>query len=263
MPQVPAAEAPAGLKTASARAKAPLKTIARTRRRAIARTYAFLAGLSIVSGHQTASQLSVLDDEHAHLEGETFRHTACDALDGSRRMKVVSAFADAWPRIAGRRRSFGDVAREHLDDVYRFLLFMTRDRELAEDLTSETFEKALRRWRLFDPRRGSERTWLIELARSTALDHYRSDRRRLRRESEIGAVVHQTAPTTEGLSPELSDALDSLSQKEREVVVLRVVFEFDAGATARMLGISRSACSMRLARALRKLEERLDARAVR
>jgi len=46
----------------------------------------------------------------------------------------------------------------------------------------------------------------------------------------------------------------------QEVVVLRIVLEFDALAAARVLGISRTACSMRLARALQKLEEMLEER---
>ena len=69
--------------------------------------------------------------------------------------------------------SFASVAERHLDDVHSYLVYFTRDRAVAEDLTAETFEKALRQWRRFDPRRGSARTWLCQLARTTALDHFR------------------------------------------------------------------------------------------
>ncbi|MEX0850406.1 MAG: sigma factor, partial [Gaiellaceae bacterium] len=50
--------------------------------------------------------------------------------------------------------SFAAVAEELLDDVYGYLLYLTKNWALAEDLTSETFETALRKWRRFDPRRG-------------------------------------------------------------------------------------------------------------
>ena len=40
--------------------------------------------------------------------------------------------------------SFATTAEEHLDDVYGYLVYVTRDRSLAEDLTADTFEKALR-----------------------------------------------------------------------------------------------------------------------
>ena len=177
-------------------------------------------------------------------------------------MDVVNALAESWPRRAPLRRPFAEVAREHLDDVFRYLVFLTADPVLAEDLTGETFEKAFRSWKRFDPRRGSERTWLCQLARSKALDHFRSEARRRRREDRSAEALQATEPLADGISPELEAALRALTAGEREVVVLRIVLELDAVAAARVLGISRSACSMRLARALQKLEERMEAHVV-
>jgi len=178
-------------------------------------------------------------------------------------MDVVNALAETWPRRAPLRRAFAEVAQEHLDDVYRYLVFLTADPVLAEDLTGETFEKAFRSWKRFDPRRGSERTWLCQLARSKALDHFRSESRRRRREDRSTSQTPRAVePLAEGISAELEAALRSLTAGEREVVVLRIVLELDAAAAARVVGISRSACSMRLARALQKLEERMEAHVV-
>lgn len=175
----------------------------------------------------------------------------------------MNALATAWPRQAAPRRSFALVAEERLDDVYRYLLFFTGDPSLAEDLAAATFERALRTWRRFDPRRGSERSWLFGLARSTALDHFRAESRRRRREERYAAGVSEAAEVElGGFSPELDGALRTLAAGEREVIALRIVLELDAEAAARVLGISRSACSMRLARALRKLEERLESHAL-
>ena len=116
-------------------------------------------------------------------------------------MDVVNALAETWPRRAPLRRPFGDVAREHLEDVYRYLVFFTADPVLAEDLTGETFEKAFRSWKRFDPRRGSERTWLCQLARSKALDHFRLEARRRRRENRSASEPPQTGePFAEGIS---------------------------------------------------------------
>ena len=58
-----------------------------------------------------------------------------------------------------------------------------------------------------------------------------------------------------GLSPALERALATLSAADREVVALRVVLELDAESTARLLGISATACTTRLSRALKRLEE--------
>jgi RNA polymerase sigma-70 factor, ECF subfamily len=175
----------------------------------------------------------------------------------------VNALAQAWPRRDAVRRPFAEVARDHLDDVYRYLVFLTADPLLAEDLAAETFEKAFRSWKRFDPRRGGERTWLCQLARSRALDYFRSEARRRRRETQtVTEPLPAAEPLAEGLSPELDMALRSLTAAEREVVVLRIVLELSAAEAARVLQIGRSACSMRLARALQKLEERMESYAI-
>lgn len=156
------------------------------------------------------------------------------------------------------------MAEQQLDGVYRYLLLLTADPALAEDLAADTFEKALRAWRRYDPRRASERTWLCRIARSVALDHFRSDARRRRREERFvrDHASEEETPMPGAFSAELSAALGSLTAAEREVIALRIVLDLDADAAANVLGISRSAGSMRLARALRKLEERMEAHVV-
>ena len=154
--------------------------------------------------------------------------------------------------------SFAQAAESHLDDVYGYLVWFTGDRFLAEDLAAETFERALRLWHRFDPKRGSARTWLCQVARSIALDHFRTEKRRLRRERLTAAPERFDERIAEGLSPELEAALRTLSAGEREVIALRVVLDFDARTAAGMLGISPTNCTTRLNRALGKLEEALS-----
>jgi DNA-directed RNA polymerase specialized sigma24 family protein len=62
-----------------------------------------------------------------------------------------------------------------------------------------------------------------------------------------------------GLSPELERALAALSAGEREVIALRVLLDLEIDVAARVLGISSTACTTRLSRALKKLEERMKA----
>jgi len=166
----------------------------------------------------------------------------------------VSARADGGSRV-----TFGDAAERHLDDVYGYLAWFTGDRFLAEDLAGETFERALRLWHRFDPERGSARTWLCQVARTVALDHFRSERRRTRREQLAAEPEAFEQRVAEGLSPEIETALQTLSAGEREVIALRVVLDLDSPTAARVLGISPTNCTTRLSRALKKLEEAVDA----
>jgi RNA polymerase sigma factor (sigma-70 family) len=159
-------------------------------------------------------------------------------------------------------QDFAEAAERHLDDVHAYLTYLTGDRAMAEELTAETFARALERWHRFDPRRAGPRTWLCQLARSTALDHFRAEDRRRRREGRFAAAEpHESEEQVfgEGLSPELERALTQLSAAEREVVALRVVLELDGDGAARVLGISTTACSTRLSRALTKLQKEVSA----
>ena len=173
-------------------------------------------------------------------------------------MDDVSAATTTLPArsvASARALSFADAAERHLDDVYRYLLVLTRDPSLAEDLAAETFERALRTWRRFDPARSSARTWLCTIGRSTALDHYRAEKRRRNRERVVSEAEGQAGPPELGLSPALERALAELSAADREIVALRIVLDLDSESAARMLDISATACTTRLSRALKRLEE--------
>src|SRR6478609_1368161 len=147
--------------------------------------------------------------------------------------------------------TFAQAAEAHLDDVYGYLAWFTGDRAAAEDLAGETFERALRLWHRFDPRRGSARTWLCQVARTVALDHFRRE--------QLAAVPERFEERfAEGLAPDLQAALTVLTAGEREVVALRVVLDLDAPTAASVLGISATNCTTRLNRALKKLQEALD-----
>ena len=155
---------------------------------------------------------------------------------------------------AGERPSFDAVVAEQLDSVYRYLVYLTGDREAAEDLAAETFEKAFRSWRRFDPRRAAPRTWLCSIARSVAVDWFRSETRRRRREEQF-ARHEPTEEFGDGLPGPLEAALRELAPAEREVIALRILLDLDGPSAARVLGISATACSTRLSRALKRLEE--------
>lgn len=173
--------------------------------------------------------------------------------------EVATTLPARASRASAERRGFAAVAEDHLGNVFAYLLYLVGDRAAAEDLTGETFERALKSWRSYDSRRGTPKTWLCQIARSTALDHLRSESRRRRREQAYAAREREAVADrlAEGLSPELERALRSLSAGEREVIALRVVLELDTEAAARLLRVSATACTTRLSRALQKLQTSL------
>jgi RNA polymerase sigma factor (sigma-70 family) len=172
-------------------------------------------------------------------------------------VNAASTSLDAPPAF-GARTSFAEVVAEQLDAVYGYLVYLTGDRSAAEDLAAETFEKAFRTWRRFDPRRGSPRTWLCKIAHNVAIDWFRAEARRHRREDTYARGQDLVGELGAGLPGPMEQALRELSPGEREVVALRVLLELDGPSAARVLGISQTACSTRLSRALKRLEERMS-----
>jgi RNA polymerase sigma factor (sigma-70 family) len=154
--------------------------------------------------------------------------------------------------------AFADVAEGCLDPVYRFLAHFVGDRHLAEDLTADTFERALRAWPSYDPARGTPVMWLVGIARRIALDHFRSEKRRRERETRWAAdepAVADPPAGPGGIPPALRVALGELSLSERELVALRVILGFSSAEAAAIVGSTPSAVSTQLHRTMTRLRK--------
>lgn len=149
---------------------------------------------------------------------------------------------------------FARVYREHVWAVYGFLAYRVDDRAAAEDLTQSTFERALRAWSRFDPRRASERTWLMAIARNALVDHHRRDR--LRRTEVLDDRHELAVPGPEERvtgAAELSEALDKLSDRDREIVALRFGGDLSGPEIADLVGLNLANVQQILSRSLRRL----------
>lgn len=148
---------------------------------------------------------------------------------------------------------------EHVWRVYGFLAYRLSDRQAVEDLTQATFERALRSWARFDPRRGSERTWLLSIASNLLIDLHRRERSVL-----VEAIDERSLPAVAGPeeravgSPELNEALAELGPTEQEVVALRFGGDLSGPEIAQLLNLSLANVQQVSSRALRKLRTRLE-----
>ena len=154
--------------------------------------------------------------------------------------------------------SFARVYSEHVWIVYGFLAYRLRDQTAAEDLTQATFEHALRAWGRFDPRKGSERTWLMTIARNLLIDHHRRDRSS-RIEIDEGMLPVVAGPEARDTSShEIVEALSRLGDRDREVIALRFGGDLTGPEIAALLGLTLANVQQILSRSLRKLRSMLD-----
>ena len=159
---------------------------------------------------------------------------------------------------------FERLYEAHAQQLLWFLEYRTGDRAVAEDLVADTFEKVLRSRRRFDPRRGSEKSWLYTIALNTLRDHSRrssAETRALERALPAGTV---TSAPDELAQVEHRDqllaGLAALSEEERDAVALRYGADLTVPEIAKVTGERLSTVDGRVYRALRKLRDRLDER---
>src|SRR5436309_6777526 len=91
---------------------------------------------------------------------------------------VMETLAEpASPGVGSSWQRLEALYRACRDDVYAYVATLLCDPSTAEDVTALAFERAFRRRRTFDRRRGEERAWLFGIARNAALDELRRRRR--------------------------------------------------------------------------------------
>jgi len=153
--------------------------------------------------------------------------------------------------------------RDHRESVYRYVRFRVSTREVAEDLTSEVFLKALRALGRYDRKRSAPRTWLLRIARNTVTDHLRTLRRRgslhisLDRVPDL--VSHGPSQEERILREEelkrLFNAAATLREADQEVLSLRYGAGLSNVEIAESLKVSANAVAVRIHRALARLRE--------
>jgi len=157
---------------------------------------------------------------------------------------------------AGTWERFEALYRASRDDVYAYVATLLRDRVTAEDVTAQAFERAYRRRRTFDRRRGEERAWLFGIARNAALDELR---RRKRLAPLAMDPVEDVDPADVALRrTAVRAALAGLSARDRELVALKFHAGLSNGELGRILGLSESAVGTRLHRVIEKLRKACD-----
>ncbi|MEV4344180.1 ECF subfamily RNA polymerase sigma factor, BldN family [Actinoplanes sp. NPDC049596] len=177
------------------------------------------------------------------------------------------AAAEVWALVeraqAGEAEAFGLIYDRYVDTVFRFVYFRVGNRQLAEDLTSDTFLRALKRIGSFTWQGRDLGAWLVTIARNLVADHFKSGRYRL--EVTTGDVLDADREDRgpEG-SPEsavvdhitnvaLLTAVKQLNPEQQECIVLRFLQGFSVAETAQTMGKNEGAIKALQYRAVRAL----------
>lgn len=207
------------------------------------------------------------------LAGDAQLDTAPAAVEDT---EVDADKAQAWELVhaaqSGDTGAFGELYDRYVDTVFRYVLFRLGDRELAEDVTSETFLRALRRIGSVSYQGRDVGAWFITIARNLVLDHVKSSR--YRREittsdvADTGAAAFSAAERQVEKSPEhqvmamatrdeLYRCIQELGDDQRECVVLRFLQGLSVAETAEIMNRNEGAIKALQHRAVRRLAQLL------
>ena len=165
----------------------------------------------------------------------------------------------------GDKEAFGLLYDHYHVSVYRFLYYRTRSQTLAEDLTSETFFRALRSMNNFRWQGRDFGAWLMTIARNLTTDHFKAGRTRLELTTE-DMTPHDDL--TEGpedavlaslTNEALLEALAELPNEQRECLIMRFLQGMSIAETALALGRSDGAVKQLQLRGVRNLAKLLPA----
>ena len=156
-----------------------------------------------------------------------------------------------------QKADFKGFYEKHIDRVYRFVYFRVKNNtEVAEDLTSEIFTKALKAFAKYDPEK-SETAWIMTIARNHLINHWRDQKEQI----DIEDVKYHLEGSDARIDEVIEDdkrrlyvSLNELSRKNRELVELKYIQGYRYKEIGEVLGKTAGAVRVESHRAMKKLK---------
>ena len=157
---------------------------------------------------------------------------------------------------SGDLSAFDDLYQLYIKQIHKFIYYKTHHTQIAEDLTADTFVKALNAIQSFDSQKASFKTWLYQIARNTVTDHYRTFHESSSIDDAWDLHTKDDIPKETDIQMRLENVreyLKTLKSEQREIILLRVWGGHSFAEIAEIVGKSEAACKMTFGRGVKKL----------
>lgn len=162
---------------------------------------------------------------------------------------------------------FHHLYETYHQDVFNFLIYLTKNRQIAEDLSHEVYVKAIRAYSSFEGR-SSEKTWLFAIAKNVSIDYFRKTTVRSKYDASFFDWDREQLKATEA-SPEqktinknemktIIELLDHCTLDQQHVIIMRYFNDLSIADTAEILGWSDGKVKTTQHRALKNLRSKID-----
>jgi RNA polymerase sigma-70 factor, ECF subfamily len=162
----------------------------------------------------------------------------------------------------GNLADFGVIYDLFIQRIYDYLYYRTRHKQVAEDLTSLTFTKALQNIKAYDEQKGEFSAWIYRIARNALIDHYRAHRSTSNIDEAWEVKTDSNLESDLDAQTKLEEVreyLDQLNPEHRELVVMRVWDNLSYNEIAAITGKTESSLKMSMSRILAKLRNEVVA----
>ncbi|TCT25615.1 RNA polymerase sigma (SigX) subunit [Melghiribacillus thermohalophilus] len=160
---------------------------------------------------------------------------------------------------------FHELYQKYHQDLFQFLFYMVKNREIAEDLVQEVYIKVLKSYHSFEGK-SSEKTWLFSVARHVAIDYFRKQKRKKKRFldyfdiGEKAYLLQDEQPIPEEIAVQNDEIkqvyhyLGRCTDDQQSVIILRFIQSLSIQETAEVLGWSVSKVKTTQHRAMKALK---------
>lgn len=158
---------------------------------------------------------------------------------------------------AGQTEQFVVLYDLYIDKIYRFLFFRVHHKELAEDLTSQTFLQAYDKISQYDARKGAFGAWLYRVARNLMIDEMRRKKPtdNIDQHYDLQDNTNIEADTDQKLTSEaVQKFLATLPEDARELITLRLWDELSYAEIADLTGKTEGSLKMQFSRLIKQLK---------
>jgi RNA polymerase sigma-70 factor (ECF subfamily) len=198
------------------------------------------------------------------------------AAVSSPRTAALSAPIDDERELVERartdRRAFAELYRRYVSRVYAFAYKRSSSTQVAEDVTSTTFERALRGLPTFEWRAGGFGAWLFRIAGNELTNHYRRSGRTssAKVQRAFGMYVADAVTSGEfdrverlGSADVIRDSLSTLSDRYQQAITLRYLSGLSHDDAAKAMGLSKPVMAVTMHRAMAALRKAIEQRGAR
>lgn len=161
----------------------------------------------------------------------------------------------------GELTSFTFLYELYVEKIYRFVYFKTWHQETAEDITAQTFLKAMEHMNDYDLNKGTFSSWLYRIAHNTIVDHYRTTKKEVDIDTLFDLSSGENIPAQTEVRRALGEVeayLKKLPADTRELLLMRLWQGLSYQEIAEVTGKSEGALKMAASRALRDLRSSLS-----